>query len=417
MRYPPRTEITCCVWYTSSRVNALCTQPTISPPSRCAGANPSFSLLHVHVHRTRLYPMSVEYTPSQVLNPATPLLQRSSPIRLIKHDVELVWARRRYLPAILLPRNLTAPGREVNGVVQVGAHVVWAILSVVAILFGIFVTLTTPGVAAALYWVAFAALLTFLPGWLMGWGVNDDGTIQSDYPDVEDKDGEKWIFVNGILTGTSWLKENVNVLAHTFGRPVTGIHNRTFGLILDLIECLIQRNLFYATEDTRTTYNCLKRTLCDPSINKVVLIAHSQGTIIISNVLDILFAELAPDVFDKLEVYTFGSAANHFHNPLRSVVAPGIEEDRQIKVIEHYVNENDFVAQIGIQHFATGVPGAQYLGKIFTRKAEGGHMFNEHYMFSMFGQGTATPFLNTHVVCQHGPDCSGAESALEVSRW
>ncbi|EAU92207.2 hypothetical protein CC1G_13022 [Coprinopsis cinerea okayama7 len=365
--------------------------------------------------------MSVEYTPSQVLNPATPLLQRSSPIRLIKHDVELVWARRRYLPAILLPRNLTAPGREVNGVVQVGAHVVWAILSVVAIIFGIFVTLTTPGVAAALYWVAFAALLTFLPGWLMGWGVNDDGTVQSDYPDVEDKDGEKWIFVNGyvafppfdlfiaffILTNPHqdfdghlmepW-PENVNVLAHTFGRPVTGIHNRTFGLILDLIECLIQRNLFYATEDTRTTYNCLKRTLCDPSINKVVLIAHSQGTIIISNVLDILFAELAPDVFDKLEVYTFGSAANHFHNALRSVVAPGIEEDRQIKVIEHYVNENDFVAQIGIQHFATGVPGAQYLGKIFTRKAEGGHMFNEHYMFSMFGQGTATPFLNTHVV-------------------
>ena len=74
----------------------------------------------------------------------------------------------------------------------------------------------------------------------------------------------------------------------------------SYGLIGDLIECLIQHCFSYNTMDVRVAFDHVKACLADPSVEKVVLIAHSQGGIIASLVLDKLFTDLPSDSTSKL---------------------------------------------------------------------------------------------------------------------
>lgn len=117
---------------------------------------------------------------------------------------------------------------------------------------------------------------------------------------------ERWIFVNGICAGTRWLQENLDMISTIFRRPVTGVHNRTYGLLFDLLECLVQRDFSYMTDDIRIAYNTLKETLLDEDVDKVVLMTHSQGGIIAAAAVDALCVDLPPAAFEKLEIYTFG---------------------------------------------------------------------------------------------------------------
>jgi len=78
----------------------------------------------------------------------------------------------------------------------------------------------------------------------------------------------------------------------------------SYGLVADLIECLIQRCFSYRTMDVRVTYDYVKACLADPTVTKVVLIGHSQGGIIISMVLDELFADLPRSTVSKLVFIT-----------------------------------------------------------------------------------------------------------------
>lgn len=239
-----------------------------------------------------------------------------------------------------------------------------------------------------------------------------------------------------------WMKTNLNRLALTFGRPILGIHNRTSGLVFDVVECLIQRNFSYATSDIRICYKHLKNILYDPRKSKVVFIMHSQGGIEGGMVLDWLLQEIPQDLLAKLEVYTFGSAANHFNNPHRHVfsqslacvkpleamqtfvsetcyetpVASPVEvtkeakivprlsrhsssmtstitasaaKDRAIGHIEHYAHNTDFVAIWGILHFATNRMSSpqlpRFLGRLFNRSnGRGGHLLTQHYLDGMF---------------------------------
>jgi hypothetical protein len=86
-----------------------------------------------------------------------------------------------------------------------------------------------------------------------------------------------------------------------------------------VVECLIQRNWGYATNDVRVCYRIIKEKLYNPRYSKVVFILHSQGGIEGSLILDWLLQELPQDLLSKLEVYTFGNAANHFNNPHRHI--------------------------------------------------------------------------------------------------
>ncbi|KAH6990468.1 hypothetical protein BKA56DRAFT_610073 [Ilyonectria sp. MPI-CAGE-AT-0026] len=253
---------------------------------------------------------------------------------------------------------------------------------------------------------------------------------------------EQWVFLNGVAVGEHWMKGNLNRLALTFGRPVLGIHNRTSGVVFDVIECLIQRNFGYATGDIRICFKVVRDVLYDPRKSKVIFVLHSQGGIEGSLVLDWLLQELPQDLLAKLEVYTFGNAANHFNNPHRHItsqilshkpwtamntvmtetthespagspqdtkqgikvhIPPTLEKapsfsssrsvsaakDRAIGHIEHYAHNTDFVAMWGVLHFATNRMGSRelprFLGRLFARaNGRGGHQLNQHYLDGMF---------------------------------
>lgn len=173
----------------------------------------------------------------------------------------------------------------------------------------------------------------------------------------------------------------------------------SYGLPGDILECLVQRCFAYSSMDVRVAHSYIKATLLDPTVNKVVLVGHSQGGIILSLVIDELFTELPASCMSKLEIYTFGSAASHFSNPLVSMASqnrnalpssPKVHFDispqpkHVIPHIEHYANEWDMVPRWGVLHCIQGVLDNRYAGSVFVRMGASGHMFNQHYMDPMF---------------------------------
>jgi len=214
-------------------------------------------------------------------------------------------------------------------------------------------------------------------------------------------------FASAEIRSAHWMDSNLARLATTFRRPILGIHNSTYGIVFDVIECVIQRTFGYPTLDIRTAYNVILDLLRQKEVTKLVLISHSQGAIEAGMVLDWLYATLSDDYISKLEVYTFGNAANHWNCPQQQ------NGERSIKHVEHYANSNDWVSRFGVLHFrGIGQPPQEdliakadtayrklnrvvtgqldhdklsnrFVGKLFIREASG-HQFNQHYLDNMF---------------------------------
>ena len=115
----------------------------------------------------------------------------------------------------------------------------------------------------------------------------------------------------------------------------------------------------------------------------------------------------------KLEIYTFGSAASHFSNPLVSLTNEAKRPVSQtsplavhfdlppqpkhiIPHIEHYANENDMVPRWGVLHCVRDILDNRYAGSVFVRMGASGHLFNQHYMDAMF------PLRAPDTACQSG---------------
>ncbi|KAI9833185.1 MAG: hypothetical protein M1819_003808 [Sarea resinae] len=218
----------------------------------------------------------------------------------------------------------------------------------------------------------------------------------------DDFRNERWVFVNGIATDYHGLQMNCDRLALTFGRRIIGVHNRTIGLFGDLVECLLQRDLSYNSMDTRVAYDYMKKFALDPTVSKVIVIGHSQGGIIVSMAVDRILADLASDVVSKFEIYTFGSAASHFNDPLRSpsggtfLSSPRrasstrkqvlLRPHRIIRHIEHYCNEWDPVTRWGVfdNIWLPSRIANRYCGAVFVRRGATGHLLTQHYLDFMF---------------------------------
>lgn len=236
---------------------------------------------------------------------------------------------------------------------------------------------------------------------------------------------ESWIFLNGVAVGRHWLQSNIDRIALSFGRPVLGTHNPSNGIIFDLFMCLIQRDFCYATEDIRAAFSTVKDALSKPNIKKVIFISHSQGGLEASLILDWLLADMPEELLGKLEIYTFGNAANHFNNPERKVFKspasaggsqatgahPSWKDDGVFRHIEHYANEYDFVSRMGVLNFVswTANPQNRFKGSVFKQRARG-HLLNQHYMDRMFplrddGEGLkeTNDFIETEATVDDGP--------------
>lgn len=207
-------------------------------------------------------------------------------------------------------------------------------------------------------------------------------------------------YADKLTGGDQWMQSNLDRLALTVRRPILGIHNKTRGIIFDVIETIIQRTFGYATPDIRTIYADVERFIQEEKgelqkYRKIVLVLHSQGAVEGGLVLDWLFASTNRELLAKIEVYTFGSAANHFNSPETE------DGQRVVKYIEHYANLGDYVSMFGILNFrplprkadlkkqSEQAKAAQekivnrYVGRLFVRKGSG-HQMNGNYLDNFF---------------------------------
>lgn len=286
-----------------------------------------------------------------------------------------------------------------------------------------------------------------------------NGTNQAFRSDVDmtgwpNHEDERWFFINGVAVGQHWLQSNLDRLALTFRRPIYGIQNPTRGILFDVIQCVIQRDFGYATNDIRKGYAELVDVLSNPGYKKVVLILHSQGAIEGSTILDWLYATQPSSQLQRLEVYTFGNAANHFNSPkgsldshpirvqngepvearlqwssaelfdknpenLRTSSRNRVDSDNPhiVKHVEHYVNTGDWVSKFGILHFL--VEKSRFYGRVYARP-DTGHQLNGNYLDNMFTMDRSVKHVlenNAFVDSVQGPEGRKVKDSSRLWRY
>ena len=167
---------------------------------------------------------------------------------------------------------------------------------------------------------------------------------------------EQWIFVNGICTDRTIASLNASCLSDLFQKTITVIHNPTRGIIPDLVECVFERTFDRTCDISLAVFHEVMAAVFNGQ--RVKLIGHSQGGIIVSRVLQLL-KQMELGIYKNIEVYTFGSGADE------DVLVTGVRQ-------EHFVNAYDFVSRIGMRHVMPD-------GALYEREIEG-HLLNRDYL-------------------------------------
>ena len=231
---------------------------------------------------------------------------------------------------------------------------------------------------------------------------------------------EAWFFLNGIMTNDAVAQLNAAYLAYLFHRPITLIQNSTCGTLVDLIECALGKQWHRTTESAIQAlppiYDALKSEK-----ERVILIAHSQGTIIAALLLSLLYTltrpkeagpgseallgEISPaqpyappefvypdasrfqlddfeplteDELAKLEVYCFANCAN-----VMPYERPPTYDRSPIPWIESFGNVHDIVARLGMLAPRAAQWGIAIDGPRYAYRNGWGHLLNEHYLLAI----------------------------------
>lgn len=186
-----------------------------------------------------------------------------------------------------------------------------------------------------------------------------------------DNSGNCFIYINGILSNEDVVRSNQKQLELLLKKPINIIHNVTDSLIMDLLECIIGRETEDLTEASTITLYTICTKLLDDNINKIILICHSQGTIIVAKVIRSLkkLGLNKRKYLEKLEIYAFASCASKMNYIMD-----------ELPYMEHFANENDFVAKLGCNRPEEISKYISIDGTIFIIKNKSGHMFNSHYI-------------------------------------
>jgi len=281
---------------------------------------------------------------------------------------------------------------------------------------------------------------TFLPPVIqhMFWRPSNYFQQADPFDSVTSFEDEQWIFINGICTNNDVAKLNSSLISQIFKRPISVVHNATDSTVVDLMECVIGKTFETdpSLDDSQSmTEPAIKATVAvlaalkDPQKQKVVLLCHSQGTIITANVLRALkntltqikamkhgneichldslsqivfelcwqesFIESSVEEVDnqliammkKLEVYTFANCADKM-----TYVCYGQNErceDIGLPYIENFANQFDLVARLGIisplRDPDAENPIIDIDGGVYEKQgpAAWGHLLNQHYLFGM----------------------------------
>jgi len=242
----------------------------------------------------------------------------------------------------------------------------------------------------------------------------DDTPVIEHSPEAHQGD-ERWFFINGIMTSRELARANVKALESLLDRKFILIHNPTHGLVGDLLESAIQKFINIGTSTVAQAFVAIGEALCDPKIEKVVVVGHSQGTIISGDVLDLIYSSFegdnyhltnmvpeevdhfrnhsfdglprtrvqtvmknlkyaSPTVLEKLELYMFANAASRMR-----YFYPDPEKPQPH--LESFANHHDIVSRLGClaQDEFHRDDLVHIDGPLFTNKSYG-HLLNEHYL-------------------------------------
>lgn len=186
-----------------------------------------------------------------------------------------------------------------------------------------------------------------------------------------DNDNNCFIFINGVLGSEKQVINNKIQLEKLLDKPINILFNSSDTLMSDLIESLIGKETQELTEASFKALEIICNKLLDKNINKVIIIAYSQGTIISAKVLNSLykFGLNTEEYMKKLEIYCFSNCASNM-----------CYIKNNYPYMEHFANKNDFVAKLGcncpdnIKHLIN------IHGKIFINENGSGHLLNLHYL-------------------------------------
>lgn len=235
--------------------------------------------------------------------------------------------------------------------------------------------------------------------------------------------GEKWLFVNGIATELFWLHLACKKLANKYSREITGVFNRGDGILWDLIECAGERNvggtasassqrkLIQRTRSSRRAQAELKEQLRvaltqagGKHYEHIVVIAHSQGCLLLRLALGELIASDSNDAVDirrtmleRLCVFTFGNPSVDWKLDWDSdrPIIERLNNSKQsgdgadltflsshVLCTEHFANETDFVAKLGVMSKPAKERSSGYDRKaVFVNSEQDwiGHVFGTQY--------------------------------------
>jgi hypothetical protein len=201
---------------------------------------------------------------------------------------------------------------------------------------------------------------------------------------------ERWLFINGIAGEYHWTRLGCEKLANWFGRKVEGVMNRGDGILWDLIECAGERtasgartagsqgDLIRKTKSSKDAQDQLvahlKLALGDDKVTHVVIVAHSQGCLILRLALnELIAAGRTGPLKDKLCVFTFGNPSVDWERDTPSEAQ--MLSDFVLRT-EHFANKTDFVAKLGV--LSESVDGERY-GMVFENPTQAGHLFGAQY--------------------------------------
>lgn len=186
-----------------------------------------------------------------------------------------------------------------------------------------------------------------------------------------DDENNCFIFINGVLGSEKQVLNSKLNLENLLKRPINVLFNSSDTLFGDLVECLIGKETDELTEASSKSLEIICNKLLDKNINKLIIIAYSQGTIIISKVLNSLskFGFDKEEYLNKLEIYCFSNCSSK----MKYI-------KNELPYMEHFANDNDFVAKLGCNCPIEISDLISIDGKVFINKYGNGHLLNLHYL-------------------------------------
>lgn len=187
---------------------------------------------------------------------------------------------------------------------------------------------------------------------------------------AREAENSRWFFINGMGTAPPVALLNASELARHFHRPITLIHTPTWGIVRDVAESITARTLRKDGKLSRPALNVLIDAL--EKQDQVVLVCHSQGTIVASYIVRKLLRNATTrHLVRKLEIYCIGGVADSLEIDPQLTLAAG----HPVPYVEHFANGRDYLAEVGILAHLDSTAGT-----VYCLSGRTGHLLNQHYL-------------------------------------